>query len=181
MHWMDEASASLLRRVAQDVRAGPWVIAVTRRDQDTGFVADGLEDATVVRPTPLAGVDAESLLQTATEAAPMLPDEIATLIDRSGGNPLFLLELLGAARAAGGVDGLPTSVEGIVTAQIDRLPARRPPSAAVRLGSGHELHRRPDAGGSGRGAGRPWTRPRGSAWESSWRRPSRVCTGSATA
>ena len=26
-----------LRRVADDVGAGPWVIAVTRRDQETGF------------------------------------------------------------------------------------------------------------------------------------------------
>ena len=122
-HWMDEASASLLRSLAEDVGAGPWVIAVTRRDQETGFVAPDLADATVLRPTPLAGADAESLLLTATESEPMLPDELRTLIDRSGGNPLFLLELLGAARAAGGVDELPTSVEGIVTAQIDRLPA----------------------------------------------------------
>ena len=51
----------------------------------------------------------------------------ATLADRSGGNPLFLQELLAAARAAGGVEGLPDSVEGIVTAQIDRLP---PPTGA---------------------------------------------------
>jgi class 3 adenylate cyclase/tetratricopeptide (TPR) repeat protein len=123
VHWMDEASASLLRRVAEDVGAGPWVFAVTRRDQETGFVARDLADATVLRPSPLAGVEAESLLLAATESEPMLPDELATLVDRSGGNPLFLLELLGAARAAGGVDELPTSVEGIVTAQIDRLPA----------------------------------------------------------
>ena len=123
VHWMDEASASLLRRVAEDVGAGPWVFAVTRRDQETGFVARALPHATELRPTPLAGAEAESLLLAATESDPMLPDELATLVDRSGGNPLFLLELLSAARAAGGVDELPTSVEGIVTAQIDRLPA----------------------------------------------------------
>ena len=123
VHWMDEASASLLSHLAQDVGEVPLVIAVTRRDQDTGFVAQGLEDAEVLRPTPLAGAEAQSLLLAATEDTPMLPNELATLIDRSGGNPLFLLELLGAARAAGGVEELPTSVEGIVTAQIDRLPA----------------------------------------------------------
>ena len=123
VHWMDEASASLLRRISQDVAEGPWVIVVTRRDQESGFVARDLADATVLKPAPLAGAEAESMLLAATESDPMLPDEVATLIDRSGGNPLFLLELLGAARAAGSVEGLPTSVEGIVTAQIDRLPA----------------------------------------------------------
>ena len=123
VHWMDEASASLLRRVAEAVDVGPWIFAVTRRDQETGFVAGDLASATVLRPTPLTGPDAESLLRAATEAEPMLPAESRTLVERSGGNPLFLLELLGAAKAAGGVEGLPTSVEGIVTAQIDRLPA----------------------------------------------------------
>jgi len=123
VHWMDEASASLLRRLAQDVALGPWVIAVTRRDQETGFVADGLDEATVLRPTPLSVADAESLLLMASESHPLLQEELTLLVDRSGGNPLFLLELLRAARAAGGVEELPTSVEGIVTAEIDRLPA----------------------------------------------------------
>ena len=122
-HWMDEASASLLSHLAEDVGQGPWVIAITRRDPDTGFVADGLGDVVALRVEPLAGLEAQSLLLAATEDTPMLPAELATLIDRSGGNPLFLLELLGAARVAGGVDELPTSVDGIVTAQIDRLPA----------------------------------------------------------
>ena len=73
VHWMDEASASLLRRVAEDVGGGPWVIAVTRRDQETGFVARALPHATEVRPTALAGAEAESLLLAATESDPCCP------------------------------------------------------------------------------------------------------------
>ena len=40
---------------------------------------------------------------------------------RSGGNPLFLQELLHAAISAGTVEGLPDSIEGMITAEIDRL------------------------------------------------------------
>src|SRR4029077_19383651 len=34
----------------------------------------------------------------------------------------FLQELLHAARSAGSVEGLPDSIEGMITAEIDRLP-----------------------------------------------------------
>ena len=31
-HWMDEPSAGLLRRIAENVRHRPWLVCVTRRD-----------------------------------------------------------------------------------------------------------------------------------------------------
>lgn len=121
-HWMDDASAALLSLLSADVANGPWLVAVARRDEETGFVAAPGEACTTLRPAPLAAQDGEALLLAATEDAPFRPHEVAVLVDRSGGNPLFLRELLGAARAAGGIEGLPTSVDAIVTAQIDRLP-----------------------------------------------------------
>src|SRR5207244_1888163 len=51
---------------------------------------------------------------------------MVTLAKRSGGNPLFLRELVSAARSAGSVAALPDTVEGLMTSQIDRLhPADR--------------------------------------------------------
>ena len=122
VHWMDEASAALLSVLAIDVENGPWITCVTRRDEETGFVAPQNDACTTLRPRPLLEADAEKLLLTASEDAPLRPDEVDVLVERSGGNPLFLQELLSAARAAGGVDELPNSVEAIVTTQIDRLP-----------------------------------------------------------
>ena len=43
-------------------------------------------------------------------------------MERSGGNPLFLRELIGVATSTGSVERLPDTVEGLVTADIDRLP-----------------------------------------------------------
>ena len=40
---MDEASAELLRRLARNIGGGPWLVVVTRREVDTGFVGEELE------------------------------------------------------------------------------------------------------------------------------------------
>jgi tetratricopeptide (TPR) repeat protein len=47
---------------------------------------------------------------------------MATLVERSGGNPLFLRGLLLASRTHGDVDRLPHTVEDLVIAEIDSLP-----------------------------------------------------------
>jgi class 3 adenylate cyclase/tetratricopeptide (TPR) repeat protein len=123
-HWMDEASAELLRRLTRNVGRGPWLVVVTRRDVGTGFVGEGLEFVTGMRPEPLDAAAASAMLSEATEDAPLAPHEMAALAERSGGNPLFLKELIAAARAAGSLDDLPDSVEDVITAQIDQLRPR---------------------------------------------------------
>lgn len=125
VHWMDEASAELLRRLTETASDRPWLIVITRRDQQEGFrLPDGV--GTIVRVEPLRGTDAANLLDAATARVPMAQHEIAAVAQRSGGNPLFLRELLSAVRSAGSVAALPDTVEGLMTSQIDRLsPADR--------------------------------------------------------
>jgi class 3 adenylate cyclase/tetratricopeptide (TPR) repeat protein len=125
-HWMDEASVDLLRYLATGIRHQSAAIVTTRRDVGTGFVAGEHDDALSLRPAPLGAADAAALASAATDDAPLAPHELAALAERSGGNPLFLKELVQAARAAGGLEGLPDSVEAVITAQIDSLrPADR--------------------------------------------------------
>jgi adenylate cyclase len=119
---MDEASADLLTRITTDLTAQPWLICVTRRDVTDGFAGADGPYTVVVRPQPLDAAAAAALADAVTEETPLAPHEMATLTQRSGGNPFFLKELLAAARAAGGIEGLPESVEALITARIDRLP-----------------------------------------------------------
>ena len=72
----------------------------------------------------------------ATNAAPLRPDDVARVIDRGDGNPMYLVELVRAIRASDGVGGLPESLDGTVAAQIDRLAplARRVLRLAAVLG-----------------------------------------------
>jgi class 3 adenylate cyclase/tetratricopeptide (TPR) repeat protein len=124
VHWMDEASTELLQRLARGVGRGPWLVVVTRRDVTSGFVGRDLEFATELRPEPLDGAAAAAMLSDATEDAPLAPQEMEALAERSGGNPLFLKELIVAARAAGGLEELPDTIEDVITAQIDQLRPR---------------------------------------------------------
>jgi tetratricopeptide (TPR) repeat protein len=121
VHWMDEGSADLLRAIAARVSDLPWLVCVSRRDEETGFVLPEAPRCTSLKLTPLSEEALGSLIDLATEDAPFPRHEVAELSGRSGGNPLFLQELLHAAKGAGSVEGLPDSIEGMITAEIDRL------------------------------------------------------------
>jgi tetratricopeptide (TPR) repeat protein len=124
VHWMDEGSADLLRAIAGRISELPWLVCVSRRDEETGFVLPEAPRCTSLRLTPLTEDALGSLIDLATEDAPFPRHEVAELSSRSGGNPLFLQELLHAAKSAGTVEGLPDSIEGMIIAEIDRLPSR---------------------------------------------------------
>jgi class 3 adenylate cyclase/tetratricopeptide (TPR) repeat protein len=123
VHWMDEASADLLTHLARQVGGRPWVLIPSRRDVDTGFVAPEIPEASALRLEPLDERAALALIEAETEAEPLPPHVVATLSERAAGNPLFLAELVSAARSVG-VDALPDSIEALLAVQIDRLPPR---------------------------------------------------------
>jgi class 3 adenylate cyclase/tetratricopeptide (TPR) repeat protein len=124
-HLMDDASADLLRRLAQHVDRRPWLVVVTRRDAVDGFVpTDG--EVTSLRLAPLGTAASRALVEARSGDLALSPSARAALSARSGGNPLFLEALVLEASRAGSVSRLPESVEGLVTSQIDRLdPADR--------------------------------------------------------
>ena len=75
-----------------------------------------------MRPAPLDEADCIALLEFLTRgpSRSRLTSSLA-LARRSGGNPLLVRELLSATQAAGSIDGLPDSVESLMTSRIDRL------------------------------------------------------------
>ena len=120
-HWTDEPSADLFTHLVRDIERRPWLICVARRDEPTGFAAPTSTATVSLRLEMLSDEQAVELLLAATEDAPLLPHEMELLTERAGGNPLFLKELVAAARVAGSIEGLPETVEATITSQIDRL------------------------------------------------------------
>ncbi len=121
VHLMDDASADLVRQLVSEVDRRPWLVLTTRRDGQAGGYAAEPGQATEVRPGPLDNAAALALVTAETEEAPLPPHEMEILARRAGGNPLFLRGLVLAARQTGSIEGLPDSVEDLITAQIDRL------------------------------------------------------------
>jgi class 3 adenylate cyclase/tetratricopeptide (TPR) repeat protein len=118
-HLMDEASAALLRALSKALPSSSWLVVATRRDVQGAFVASHgrairLELGALPREDALAFAEA-------TPEAELLPrDLINEAVDRSGGSPEFLLDLLAAA--ASGSGELPDSVDAAASARLDALP-----------------------------------------------------------
>ena len=129
--------------MAADVANRPWLICVTRRGTGTDWDLDHEPHMVSIELRPLS-VDATArLIETATAEEPLPSHVVRALAERSDGNPLFALELLNALRDEGSLDTLPHSVEGLISARIDRLaPDDRALLRRVSvLGGGfHERH-----------------------------------------
>jgi len=123
--YLDEASGALLSTLVASAEDAPWLVVVARR-----------ADASPVLPVPDVRLDLRPLdenetlrlLHALTEDDPLPPHEAQVLVQRSGGNPLFLHGLVTGLRAGGGTHDLPDTVEGVVAAQVQRLP---PPDRAL--------------------------------------------------
>ncbi len=118
-HWLDEASAELFTHLVIAAEERPWVVLVTRRDAPGGFHPG---TGATVSLSPMKETESRALAHVATEAAPLWPHEIDAIIERAGGSPLFLSELLRVSRATGFAGALPDSLDAAMSTELDRLP-----------------------------------------------------------
>jgi class 3 adenylate cyclase/tetratricopeptide (TPR) repeat protein len=122
VHWMDDASSELLRHLGTQLPMRPWLACTTRRAGDGGFTAaEGTPPlpALTLRLEPLPAEDAKTLVQAAAGDRPLTEDELAALMERGAGNPLFLQELASPGETS--EEQMPDTVEGLVSTRIDRL------------------------------------------------------------
>ncbi|MFT7600726.1 MAG: class 3 adenylate cyclase/tetratricopeptide (TPR) repeat protein [Acidimicrobiales bacterium] len=146
VHWAAEAVWGLLRHLLSDLSRARLIVLVTARRSETTESAEGRFGTLEIELGPL---DIASSHQLAEALGVDLPaDEVAQLIDRSGGNPFFLEELVGlvgvsgragatgTAEDGGGLDQLPDTLRGILAARLDRLDlkARQLLESAAVLG-----------------------------------------------
>jgi predicted ATPase/class 3 adenylate cyclase len=121
VHLVDDASADLLRRLADEVAGQPWAVVLSRRDDGTGFVPDRSDGHERLALAPIDGSAALELLASTARSTPLSSQAMSVIAAKAGGNPLFLRALVLAASRSGSVTDLPDSIEGVVTSQIDRL------------------------------------------------------------
>ena len=130
-HWFDETTAEICRRLAGAAAARPWLVCATRRpDVGGGFVPP--DSAYSLPLVALPDNVARELVEGATGSAPLRPHEVAVVVSRAGGNPLFLEELLRIVRATD-VESLPDTLDAVAMREIDELGAT--PRRVLRFAS----------------------------------------------
>lgn len=160
LHWTDPASLELLVQVAELTRSEPLlVICLLRPDRHapSRTLAESLRAAIdgdrllELRLEPLDPQHAAELLANLLHVEDLPERTRALLLRRSEGNPFFLEEVLrslidagvvvrenGSWRATAAIDELaiPETLEGILSARIDRLPdaTKRVTQTAAVLG-----------------------------------------------
>jgi adenylate cyclase len=148
MQWSDASSVALTADVLRLCGAAPVLVHLTVRPEARPTAASLLSAAATERRLlldlgPLAPESVASIVRSIAGAS--LPTSAAAaVIERSGGNPFFVEELLRwlpESKSGGGSDGdgldglddLPPTVEGVLAARMDRLS--RPAGDALLVGS----------------------------------------------
>lgn len=134
--WLDELSKELLTHLAVNIADLPVLIVVVARDEPgTAMLLARLRSAPSVVSlalTGLGGTEAEELVRgRAAGPGPGLPpDVVVRIAQRSGGNPLFLEQLVSWTREhpeafdTEQLPDFPADVRRLVLARVDRLLPR---------------------------------------------------------
>ena len=142
LHWADPQILAYLAAVAAAVADGPGLLVMTSRVE-----GDPLDAAwrAGCRGTPFATIDLgplreEEALSLAGGYLDATQRVALACIDRAGGNPLFLEQLLRNAEE-GGEESIPASIQSLVLARLDRLEPldRQAFQAASIIGQRFEL------------------------------------------
>jgi tetratricopeptide (TPR) repeat protein len=120
-HWLDGASRELLGALLAEPAMRPWLVCATRRPAGKPLGREEREDHLVLALQPLDAEATARLALAADEELTLGEEELSAVSARSGGNPLFVRELVAAASA--GSSELPETVERLMTERIDTLPA----------------------------------------------------------
>ncbi|CAN5821219.1 hypothetical protein BH23ACT2_BH23ACT2_19030 [soil metagenome] len=135
LHWADDAVLGLIDDVFSTVHHRPLVVLATARPSllERWSPRPGRHNTLVLHVDALSRSAAADLL--ATLVGQPVPSEVADVVlDRSGGNPFFLEELVSLMDGAGDGEGLervatmPDTLRGLVAARLDDLD---PPVRAV--------------------------------------------------
>lgn len=124
-HHIDESTRDLIVRMfeARESHRAMLILASQSVDRllPLGDGDDPVAGDLSITLEPLPAESLTQILELATEDDPLRPHVVEEIARRSGGNALFLFELLDAVRESGSLESLPDSIEALIAGEIDRL------------------------------------------------------------
>jgi class 3 adenylate cyclase/tetratricopeptide (TPR) repeat protein len=140
LHWADPALLAFIEHLAEHATASPMLVIATARpelyDGHPSWGA-GMRNAATVSIPPLTAEETATLVSSLLGTGLLTPEARELLLERSGGNPLYAEELARTLRERGAVDehglllgdlpelGLPDTIQALIAARLDTLPAER--------------------------------------------------------
>jgi DNA-binding SARP family transcriptional activator len=124
IHWADTATLDGLARMAAMTRDYPVVLVMTSRLEGEPLDPTwrGAMQGASLLTLDLGPLRAEEAWAFSRSFDALEADQVARCIERAGGNPLFLEQLLRAAHA--GETQIPDSIQSLVWARLDQLTLR---------------------------------------------------------
>ena len=127
IHWAEEPLLELIDHVAQWVRERPLLIVCLARpellDVRPGW-GGGRVRSTAIELEPLAREESEALVEALLKEHQVSDGIRHRLLDKTEGNPLFVEETVRMLVEQGAhADRIPDSLQAMIGARIDRLPA----------------------------------------------------------
>lgn len=123
VHWADRIVLDHLARLARTIGDVPAVLVVTTRREgdplDESWRADAGDPSMLT--VDLGPLGADDAAHFARAFADRSPEFVERCLERAGGNPLFLEQLLRHGEEGAEADGVPGSIHSLVQARLDRL------------------------------------------------------------
>ncbi len=130
LHWGDGALLDFVERLVDWSIGLPILVLCSGRpelyDLRPGW-GGGKRNSSTVSLSPLTRDDTARLVSALLESAVLPAETQEALLERSGGNPLYAEEYVRLFRERGSAENLPLpeTVQGLIAARIDSLPAER--------------------------------------------------------
>ena len=132
LHWADDAVIEFLDHLMEWAAGSPILLVATARPElftDRPTWGAGRRDAVTSTLAPLSSDEAASLMVALTGRPAMPADLQQTLLEQSGGNPLYVTEYVRLAEEEGWFTTaehgeelpLPDSIQAIISARVDLL------------------------------------------------------------
>jgi class 3 adenylate cyclase/tetratricopeptide (TPR) repeat protein len=124
IHWADEPLLDVIEHLARSLRDVPVLIVALARPElleSRPSWAGGIRSASSIDLAPLGGSDCEELVAALLSRSEVPPAQLALVLERAEGNPLFIEEIARALRDGGGLQTVPESLQALIAARIDAL------------------------------------------------------------